>query len=71
MGKRNSLENSFFFLNSLFLKIVMEYCGAGSVSDILKLRGKTVNKKKHIEFILYFFDLVKRTRNSCYIKIYT
>ncbi len=26
------------------LWIVMEYCGAGSVSDIIRLRNKTVNK---------------------------
>jgi len=55
-----------------FLKIVMEYCGAGSVSDIMKLRGKTVNRTIEIYLIFsYSIDLVKRTRNRCYIKIYT
>lgn len=48
----------------------MEYCGSGSVSDIMKLRGKTVNRT--MKSILSFdIDLVKRTRNRCYIKIYT
>jgi len=56
MGKRNSLEINFvhFFF---FLKIVMEYCGSGSVSDIMKLRGKTVIIKiQKIEFILYLIN---------------
>lgn len=45
MGKNNSIhmnKDSFKFF--VYFKIVMEYCGAGSVSDILKLRGKTVKK---------------------------
>jgi hypothetical protein len=44
MGKINIQKKK---LNSIFvfLKIVMEYCGAGSVSDIMKLRGKTVIEK--------------------------
>lgn len=36
----------FFFLRVLCrteFQIVMEYCAAGSVSDIMKVRGKTVN----------------------------
>lgn len=28
----------------MFLKIVMEYCGAGSVSDIMRLRKKTLSE---------------------------
>jgi hypothetical protein len=56
MGKRNSLENSLLFKFS-FLKIVMEYCGAGSVSDILKLRGKTVNQKKQISNLFYIYSI--------------
>lgn len=32
-----------YFKNS-DLWIVMEYCGAGSVSDIIRLRNKTVSK---------------------------
>ena len=38
----------FFTLTSfLRVQIVMEYCGAGSVSDIMKLRGKTVIAQCH------------------------
>lgn len=28
----------------IFIKIVMEYCGAGSVSDIMRLRKKTLTE---------------------------
>ena len=35
------LSNVEFFF--LFPQIVMEYCGAGSVSDIMRLRNKTVS----------------------------
>ena len=38
----NRLSNDLSLIFDFSLKIVMEYCGAGSVSDILKLRGKTV-----------------------------
>jgi len=34
--------NCMFFLFRFF-KIVMEYCGAGSVSDIMRLRRKVVS----------------------------
>jgi hypothetical protein len=29
---------------TFIFQIVMEYCGAGSVSDIMRLRNKTVSK---------------------------
>ncbi|CAF1045032.1 unnamed protein product [Adineta ricciae] len=35
------------------LWIVMEYCGAGSVSDILKLRGKTLNEQEIAVILKY------------------
>ncbi|KAK7480636.1 hypothetical protein BaRGS_00028108 [Batillaria attramentaria] len=35
------------------LWIVMEYCGAGSVSDIMRLRNKTLNERE-IATILYY-----------------
>lgn len=33
-----------FDKNYFFLQIVMEYCGAGSVSDIMRLRKKTLTE---------------------------
>ena len=40
----------FYLMNACFMnavcvvvQIVMEYCGAGSVSDIMRLRNKTVS----------------------------
>ena len=33
----------------ILLQIVMEYCGAGSVSDIMKIRNKTVSIKPWID----------------------
>lgn len=33
-----------FFVDADSVQIVMEYCGAGSVSDIMKLRRKTVTE---------------------------
>ncbi|CAF3472895.1 unnamed protein product [Rotaria sp. Silwood1] len=35
------------------LWIVMEYCGAGSVSDIIKLRGKTLNEQEIAVILKY------------------
>lgn len=35
------------------LYIVMEYCGAGSVSDIMKLRGKTLNEQEIAVILKY------------------
>lgn len=35
------------------LWIVMEYCGAGSVSDIMKLRGKTLNEQEIAVILRY------------------
>ena len=55
-------------LNFSFDQIVMEYCGAGSVSDMLKLRGKTVKFLQLTVVILVStidFILVERARNSC------
>ena len=43
--KRNEQDFSgFFFLLDLDSQIVMEYCGAGSVSDIMRLRKKTLSE---------------------------
>ncbi|CAF1444893.1 unnamed protein product, partial [Rotaria sordida] len=33
----------FLYLFVIFNEIVMEYCGAGSMSDIMKLSGRTLN----------------------------
>nr|KAG5688017.1 hypothetical protein BaRGS_026807 [Batillaria attramentaria] len=38
---------------SIMQQIVMEYCGAGSVSDIMRLRNKTLNERE-IATILYY-----------------
>ncbi|CAF0807265.1 unnamed protein product [Didymodactylos carnosus] len=35
------------------LYIVMEYCGAGSVSDLMKLRGKTLNEQEIAVILRY------------------
>jgi serine/threonine protein kinase len=54
MGKRKSRKiNVLYFV---FFKIVMEYCGAGSVSDIMKLRGKTVIIKSQFQIDLIFYS---------------
>lgn len=37
------MEHPLFNLNGI-LQIVMEYCGAGSVSDIMRLRKKTLTE---------------------------
>lgn len=37
------------------LWIVMEYCGAGSVSDIIRLRNKTVRAVSYLPYIPYTF----------------
>lgn len=34
----------FFFFNCFCFQIVMEFCGAGSVSDLMKIRNKTVSQ---------------------------
>lgn len=40
------LQNEKVFIVHLLFKIVMEYCGAGSVSDIMRLRKKTLSEEE-------------------------
>lgn len=45
--KESELWVFIIFLNNLnILKIIMEYCGGGSVSDIMKITGKTLNEEQ-------------------------
>lgn len=39
-----SSSSCYWFVNCLLKQIVMEYCGAGSVSDIMRLRKKTLSE---------------------------
>lgn len=36
----------YFYCFSFLFQIVMEYCGAGSVSDIMRLRKKTLSEEE-------------------------
>ncbi len=54
----------------VFFQIVMEYCGAGSVSDIMRLRRKTLNEEEigavlrdTLKGLTYLHDLKKIHRD--------
>lgn len=41
---KKMLNSSYLLINNSIVQIVMEYCGAGSVSDIMRLRKKTLSE---------------------------